>query len=91
MAIGKVQDDQEALQMINDSKYGLTGGVYTQDLEFGKEFASQVEAGTVFMNKCDFLDPYLPWAGRKLSGKGVALSRHAFEGVTQLKGFNFCK
>lgn len=40
MAIGKVQDDEEALQMINDSKYGLTGGVYTSDLEFGKQFAS---------------------------------------------------
>lgn len=68
--------------MINDTKYGLTAGIYTSDYKFALKFNSKLNAGTVFMNKCDFLEPTLPWAGRKLSGKGVALSRHAFSSVT---------
>jgi len=56
--------------------------------ERAERFAERVRVGTVFMNRCDYLDPYLPWTGRKNSGKGASLSSHGFKAVTRLKAIH---
>jgi len=89
LPIMSVKSDEEALRLMNDSRYGLTAAVYTKDLERAQRIGAEIEAGTVFMNRCDYLDPELPWTGVKDSGKGVSLSRHGWRGVVRLKGYNF--
>lgn len=84
-----VENDEEALKLINETKFGLTAGIYTKDRERAMKFVDKCNAGTVFMNRCDALSPYLPWSGRKLSGKGVSLSKLGFHAVTRTKGYNF--
>ena len=74
---------------MNDSEFGLTAAVFTGDEDLAEFVASRVTAGTVFMNRCDYLDPLLPWTGFRKSGKGVSLSRHGFGGVTRLRGIHF--
>lgn len=89
LGVTKVASDEEALNLFNDSPYGLSAAVYTNDLERAHHFARDVETGTIFMNRCDYLDPYLPWTGVKDTGKGVSLSRHAFSLCTRLKSIHF--
>jgi len=89
LGIQKVSSDDEALSMFNDSPYGLSAAVFTHDLDRAHRFGREVETGTVFMNRCDNLDPYLAWTGVKETGKGVSLSRHAFSLCTRLKSINF--
>lgn len=89
VGIAPVKDDEEALQLMNDSPYGLTCAVWTADPERAEWFARRLETGTVFMNRCDYLDPALPWTGVKDTGKGVSLSKWGFDGVTRLKSLNF--
>ena len=84
-----VENDEEALKLINETKFGLTAGIYTKDRERAMKFVDKCNAGTVYMNRCDALSPYLPWSGRKLSGKGVSLSKLGFHAVTRTKGYNF--
>jgi len=84
-----VESDEHAVAVMNDSRYGLTAAVFTKNRERALDLAPKLKAGTVFMNRCDFLDPELPWTGVKDSGKGVSLSRHGFRGVTKLKGYHF--
>jgi acyl-CoA reductase-like NAD-dependent aldehyde dehydrogenase len=79
----KVKDEDEAVRLMNDSAYGLTASIWTCDLEAARRLASQVEAGTVFANRCDYLDPFLAWSGVKDSGRGESLGRYGFEGVTR--------
>jgi len=74
--------------MLNDSHYGLTGVVFTNDQARFAAMAPQIEAGTVFMNRCDYLDPELPWTGVKDTGKGVSLSRYGFRPYYRLKGYH---
>ncbi len=69
--------------------YGLTAVVCTQSLGRAKHFGQMLEAGTVFMNRCDYLDPALPWTGIKSSGKGVSLSKYGFHALTRRKGLHF--
>jgi acyl-CoA reductase-like NAD-dependent aldehyde dehydrogenase len=80
-----VRDDEEALRLMNDSRYGLTASVWTRDPERAERFARALEAGTVYQNRCDFLDPALPWTGWKESGLGSTLSRHGFLHLTRRK------
>ena len=68
-----VESDEEALAKMNDSRLGLTASVWTRDRERAARFARVLEHGTVFMNRCDYLDPALPWSGWKDSGRGVGL------------------
>jgi acyl-CoA reductase-like NAD-dependent aldehyde dehydrogenase len=79
----------EAVRLNNDSDYGLTAAVFTSDVEVAKEFAKRADVGTVFMNRCDYLDPALPWTGVKDSGCGSALSKYGFYSVTRRKGLHF--
>lgn len=80
-----VDDDDEALARMNDSRFGLTASVWTASGERGERFARELEAGTVYQNGCDFLDPALPWTGWKDSGFGSTLSRYGFLHLTQRK------
>jgi acyl-CoA reductase-like NAD-dependent aldehyde dehydrogenase len=79
----KVADDEEALRLMNDSPYGLTASIWTSDLETGRRLAARVEAGTILLNRCDYLDPFLAWTGVKDSGRGASLGRYGFDAVTR--------
>lgn len=83
-----VADDAEALARMNDSRYGLTASVWTESAARADWFAERLEAGTVFQNRCDYLDPGLPWTGWKESGRGVTLSRYGFQHVTRRQGIH---
>jgi acyl-CoA reductase-like NAD-dependent aldehyde dehydrogenase len=88
VGIMKVHDDDEAVTLMNDSPYGLTASIWTRDMDRAAEIGSQIETGTVFMNRCDYLDPYLTWTGVKETGRGTALSKLGFETLTQPKSFH---
>ncbi|MDF2618831.1 MAG: Aldehyde Dehydrogenase [Xanthobacteraceae bacterium] len=88
VGIMKVKDDAEALRLMNDSVYGLTASIWTADLEAAERIGGEVETGTVFMNRCDYLDPGLAWTGVKETGRGASLSRIGFEMLTRPKSFH---
>jgi len=89
VGVQKVADDDEAVKLMNDSPYGLTAAIWTRDQERAFRMGSQIETGTFFMNRCDYLDPMLPWTGVKDTGKGASLGKYGFQSVTRLKSFNF--
>ncbi len=89
IGIMKVKNDAEALQLMNDSQYGLTASIWTTDKDEAVALGNGIETGTVFMNRCDYLDPALAWTGVKNSGRGVTLSKMGYEHVTRVKSFNF--
>ena len=89
VGIQKVRDDEEALALMNDSEFGLTAAIFSQDVDAAMALADRVEAGTVFLNRCDYLDPALAWTGVKNSGRGCTLSRVGFEHLTRSKSFHF--
>lgn len=72
----KVSGDEEAVRLMNDSKYGLTASVWTSDEQAFESLVDKIEAGTVFQNRCDYLDPALAWTGVKHSGRGISLSKY---------------
>ena len=88
VGIMKVRDDDEAITLMNDSPYGLTASVWTRDIERAAELGSRIETGTVYMNRCDYLDPQLAWTGVKDTGRGVTLSKYGFDALTQPKSFH---
>ncbi|MFT0858549.1 aldehyde dehydrogenase family protein [Ancylobacter sp. G4_0304] len=88
VGIMKVKDDAEAVALMNDSIYGLTASIWTADRAAAEELGGQVETGTVFMNRCDYLDPGLAWTGVKETGRGASLSRIGFEMLTRPKSFH---
>lgn len=85
LPVRAVADDDEALALMNDSRFGLTASVWTGDRERVERFVGELETGTVFANRCDYLDPCLPWTGVKDSGRGSTLSRYGFVGLTRRK------
>jgi acyl-CoA reductase-like NAD-dependent aldehyde dehydrogenase len=89
MPVLAVADDDEAIRMMNDTHYGLTASVWTRDPERADRFGREVEAGTIYQNRCDFLDPALPWTGYRDSGKGSTLSRYGFFHLTKRKSIHF--
>ncbi|RMD60912.1 MAG: aldehyde dehydrogenase family protein [Alphaproteobacteria bacterium] len=88
VGIMKVVSDEEAIQLMNDSEYGLTASVWTNDEAAALAIGEQVETGTWFMNRCDYLDPALAWTGVKNSGRGCTLSRVGYEQLTRPKSFH---
>jgi acyl-CoA reductase-like NAD-dependent aldehyde dehydrogenase len=84
-----VESDDEALAKMNDSRLGLTASVWTKDRERAMRFARSLECGTVYMNRCDYLDPALPWSGWKDSGRGVSLSTLGLDALTRPKAVHF--
>ena len=83
-----VASDDEAIRLMNDSRYGLTAAIWTADEDAAIRIGDRVETGTWFMNRCDYLDPALAWTGVKDSGRGCSLSRLQYERVTRPKSFH---
>jgi len=88
VGIMKVRNDEEAIALMNDSAYGLTASIWTADTERAVAIGDRVETGTVFMNRCDYLDPALVWTGVKDTGKGAALSAIGYDNLTRPKSFH---
>jgi acyl-CoA reductase-like NAD-dependent aldehyde dehydrogenase len=91
VGIMKVKDDAEALALMNDSPYGLTASVWTEDYDTAAALGAQIETGTVFMNRADYLDPALCWTGCKDTGRGGSLSYLGFHSVTRPKSYHLKK
>jgi acyl-CoA reductase-like NAD-dependent aldehyde dehydrogenase len=89
VGIMKVASDEEALRLMNDSEYGLTAAIYSADAQRAEALGDALETGTVFLNRCDYLDPALAWTGVKNSGRGCTLSRVGFEQLTRPKSYHF--
>ena len=89
LAVSAVDSDAEALARMNDSRLGLTASVWTKDRDRADRLARELEFGTVYMNRCDALDPALPWTGTKDSGRGVTLSELGFAELTRPKSIHF--
>jgi len=83
-----VADDDEAVRLMNDSAYGLTASIWTEDADRAARFGARIETGTFFMNRCDFLDPALPWTGVKETGRGATLSRYGLLQLSRLKSMH---
>lgn len=91
VGIMKVKSDAEALELMNDSPYGLTASLWTQDPERAARIGREIETGTVFMNRADYLDPALCWTGVKETGKGGSLSVLGFQNLTRPKSYHLKK
>ncbi|WP_166267993.1 aldehyde dehydrogenase family protein [Marinobacter caseinilyticus] len=87
VGIMKVKDDAEAVQLMNDSDFGLTASLWTRDLDRAERIADQIETGTVYMNRCDYLDPALCWTGCKQTGRGGGLSVIGYHNLTRPKSY----
>ena len=88
IGIQKVGGDAEALALMNDSRYGLTAGVYSADESRARAILARVDAGTVYWNCCDRVSPRLPWSGRRESGVGVTLSTYGIETFTRSRAWH---
>ncbi|WP_339771820.1 aldehyde dehydrogenase family protein [uncultured Pseudosulfitobacter sp.] len=91
VGIMAVKDDAEAIRLMNDSDYGLTASVWTQDAARAEAIADQIETGTVFMNRADYLDPALCWTGCKDTGRGGGLSVIGYHNLTRPKSYHLKK
>lgn len=85
MAVG---GDDDAVRLMNDSAYGLTASIWSDDIDAAEALGDRVDSGTVYLNRCDYLDPALAWTGVKDSGRGVTLSRLGIEAMTRPKSFH---
>lgn len=88
VGIQRVANDDEAITLMNDSEFGLTAVIFTADIEAGMALGERVETGTLFVNRCDYLDPALAWTGIKNSGRGCTLSSVGYEALTRPKSFH---
>ncbi|MBX3178485.1 MAG: aldehyde dehydrogenase family protein [Candidatus Hydrogenedentes bacterium] len=88
IGILKVSGDEEAIRHMNDSAYGLTASIWTADVARAIRIGEQIETGTFYMNRCDYLDPALPWCGVKDTGRGATLSKYGLLGLTRLKSMH---
>ncbi|MEJ0087886.1 MAG: aldehyde dehydrogenase family protein [Pseudomonadota bacterium] len=86
--IMKVSSDDEAIDLMNDSDFGLTAAIWTEDADAALALGDRVNTGTWFMNRCDYLDPALAWVGVKDSGRGCTLSAVGYEHLTRPKSFH---
>jgi acyl-CoA reductase-like NAD-dependent aldehyde dehydrogenase len=88
IGIMKVADDREAIGLMNDSPYGLTAAIWTRDVDAARAIGDEIATGTVFMNRCDYLDPALTWTGVKATGRGATLSKVGYEALTRPKSYH---
>lgn len=88
VGIMPVADDGEAIALMNDSPYGLTAAIWTEDAEAAQRIGDEIATGTVFMNRCDYLDPALTWTGVKDTGRGATLSAVGYEALTRPKSYH---
>ncbi|MFA5775689.1 MAG: aldehyde dehydrogenase family protein [Ilumatobacteraceae bacterium] len=88
IGIMSVKSDEEAITLMNDSPYGLTASVWTNDQDAAIRIGQQIETGTIYMNRCDYVDPALVWTGVKETGRGIALSSLGFDPYTRPKSFH---
>jgi acyl-CoA reductase-like NAD-dependent aldehyde dehydrogenase len=91
VGIMPVSGDDEALALMNDSPYGLTASLWTQDPGRAARLGRLIDTGTVFMNRADYLDPALTWTGTKDTGRGAALSALGYQSVTRPRSYHFRK
>ena len=91
VGIMAVDNDDEGVNLMNDSPYGLTASIWTKDIDIAEKLGNKVNTGTLFMNRCDYLDPGLSWTGVKETGKGCSLSEIAYEHLTKPKSFHLRK
>ena len=88
VGIMSVKDDDEAIQLMNDSDFGLTASIWTQDTDAAEALGARIQTGTVFMNRCDYLDPGLCWTGCKDTGRGASLSVLGYQALTRPKSYH---
>jgi acyl-CoA reductase-like NAD-dependent aldehyde dehydrogenase len=91
IGIQKVAGDEEAVRLMNDTRYGLTAGVYTPDEARARALLAQVNAGSVYWNCCDRVSPRLPWSGYGDSGVGLTLSTYGIQAFTRTKAWHLRK
>lgn len=91
VGIMKVKDDAEAIGLMNDSDFGLTASLWTKDIDRAQKIGNAIETGTIFMNRCDYLDPALCWTGCKDTGRGGGLSVIGFHNLTRPKSYHLKK
>jgi len=87
VGIMKVANDIEATEWMNHSRYGLSASIWTRDQQQAEQIGNALNTGTVFMNRCDYLDPALAWVGSKDSGRGCSLSSLGYQQLTRPKSF----
>jgi acyl-CoA reductase-like NAD-dependent aldehyde dehydrogenase len=91
VGIMKVDDDEQAVALMNDSEFGLTASLWTSDPARAAAIGARIETGTVFMNRADYLDPALCWTGCKDTGRGGSLSVIGYQNLTRPKSYHFRK
>ncbi len=91
VGIMPVSDDAAAVDLMNDSEYGLTAAIVSDDAAAVEAIGARIETGTVFMNRCDYLDPALCWTGCKNTGRGAALSVLGYQSLTRAKSYHLRK
>lgn len=91
VGIMKVKDDAEAIALMNDSEFGLTASLWTADMSRAQTIGDQLDTGTVFMNRCDYVDPGLCWTGCKNTGRGGGMSVIGFHNLTRPKSYHLKK
>jgi acyl-CoA reductase-like NAD-dependent aldehyde dehydrogenase len=88
VGIMKVDNDEQAIELMNDSDLGLTAAIWTKDIDAARQIGEQLQTGTVFMNRSDYLDPALAWTGVKCTGRGCTLSSLGYHALTRPKTFH---
>lgn len=91
VGIMPVKDDEEAIALMNESRFGLTASIWSADTATAEAIGDRIETGTVFLNRCDYLDPALCWTGCKDTGRGQGLSKLAYQALTRPKSYHLKK
>ena len=86
-----VANDDEAVALMNDSQFGLTASLWTENVARAEKIADEIETGTVFLNRADYLDPALCWTGCKNTGRGGGLSIIGYHNLTRPKSYHLKK